>query len=79
MQTLVHSNTVAGLTILDDGTKIYWSESGSDSIIVTPDGTRTVIEPYAVHPYQEQIDAALTNMREMTADEETNFNIVMGQ
>lgn len=75
--TLTHSDEVSGITILSDGTRVYWGEGGADSVVITPDGNRTVIGPYRVHPLQKQLDDAMANMREMTPDEEQEYETVM--
>ena len=37
--TLTHSDEVSGMSIMDDGTKVYWTEGqGSNVTIARPDG-----------------------------------------
>lgn len=38
--TLCHSDDCSGTTILDDGTKIYWTEGYSDLLVHHTDGTK---------------------------------------
>lgn len=76
MKILTHSDECSGLTILDDGTKLYWTEGWSDTLIVYPDGRRETVGPFDVegHPLEEQIQAIDGDMRPMTAAEEAEFD-----
>ena len=73
---LTHSDESSGTTILDDGTKLYWTEGYSDTVIVYPDGRREVVGPFQVedHPLVDEIvDPGADDMRQMTkAEEEEN-------
>jgi hypothetical protein len=75
--TLCHSNETGGTTICQDGTKIFWDEGYSSSIILYSDGRLETVEPEAVeqHPLSEAIVNSLApHMRMMTEDEETEWD-----
>lgn len=70
---LTHSDEASGTTILPDGTKLYWTEGWSDTVIRYPDGRTETVMPHEVedHPL---IDALVSpdydEMRVMTPVEE---------
>jgi hypothetical protein len=77
---LSHSDEISGTTVLNNGTKIHWCESGSVSVIVKPNGDRVLIEPYSEHPYQQEIDDSLCDAsasRPMTPEEEAEHEAEM--
>jgi len=74
--TLCHSNESGGTTICDDGTRIFWNEGYSQSIVLYSDGRRETVEPEAVeqHPLSEAIVNSLApHMRMMTEAEEADW------
>lgn len=73
-QTLTHSDECSGTSILDDGTKVFWSEGYSDTVVVYPDGKteRVWWEDRKRHPIVSS-PAAMDiheDCRQMTPDEE---------
>ena len=71
--TLTHSNETGGTTVLNDGTKVHWSQSGSNTVVIAPNGVKTVIPPYTDHEILQRpeiAENATDEMRSMTADEE---------
>lgn len=88
---LQHTDEISGMWIMDDGTKCYWSESGSDSVIIMPCGKRIVVEAYtSIEEYRDQLGDDLTNViadatnngsiadecRTMTDEEEREYDLV---
>ncbi len=78
MKILLHGDECSGLTILDDGTRFYWTEGYSDTTVVYPDGRREVVGPWDVEAHP--LAAAMTDMdgdqRPMTEAEEVEFDLV---
>lgn len=63
---LSHSDEVSGTTVLDDGTRVYWTEGrSSDTVARLPDGQRLVLSCTSVHP----LLAALDRLEQEGADE----------
>ncbi len=79
MKILTHSDECSGLTITDDGTRLYWTEGYSDTTIVYPDGRREIVGPWDVeaHPLAEAMVATDGDMRQMTPAEEAEFDTTM--
>ncbi len=76
--TLCHSDSVSGTTILDDGTKVYWTEGYSDAVIVHPDGTTEIVDAHSKHPVLQRPELAecmTTAQRGMTTAEEVEFYV----
>jgi hypothetical protein len=74
--TLCHSNESGGTTICDDGTRIFWNEGYSHTIVLYSDGRTEIVEPEAVE--QHQLSEAIVNslashMRMMTDAEEIEW------
>lgn len=82
--TLGHSDTVSGTTIFDDGTKAYWTEGYSTTVVIAPNGRRHHIP---AHARPDNYRAALAEMiellnegatpagREMTLGEEIEWMV----
>lgn len=82
--TLAHSDTVSGITMLDnEQTAVFWSEAGSEAKIlkVKQHGwdLDAVYKPYSPLPdeLQSRIDAAMADVRPMTAADERWFKDVI--
>ena len=58
---------VSGITTLNDGTKVYWTEGYSDTIAIHPDGQKERIPAGTNHPITQQ----LKEIEEKGADEYT--------
>lgn len=80
MQVLTHSNESSGTTVLDDGTKLHWTEGFSDTVIIHPDGRREVVGwmDAEKHPMADVIiEPDTSHMRPMTAEEEAEHEQAM--
>lgn len=76
--TLCHSDECSGTTILDDGTKVYWTEGYSDAYIVYPDGRRETVNAHSKHPIlmrPELLEVMTDASRTMTEAEEAEWAI----
>jgi len=79
---LYHSDEVSGIYIMDDGTKIYWSEGRSSYMdIISPDGHRSHLCVGDPHPLNEFIQKAVEEgaykaERQMTKAEELEYDII---
>ena len=76
--TTTHSDEVSGCTILHDGTKVYWTEGRSSTLIVIAnDGTRTElnagIESPLVDLLNEIAETGNEPQRPMTDAEEAEY------
>lgn len=79
-KVLTHSNEAGGITLLDNGIKLYWTEGHSDTIVVYPDGNREVVAPHEVedHPLVDDIVCPdYDEMRAMTPEEEAEYEQVI--
>jgi len=84
-QTLCHSDSVSGLTILDDGHVVLWSEGRSSSmdVIVPQDGQMTVrlidMPVCSDHPIRHEVSAIWDHdQRAMTPTEERLYDTLRG-
>ncbi len=72
---LYHSDTVSGTTILDDDTRVYWTEGASTAVIMR--GTvREVVDAQSDHPILMRPEIAenrVDETRAMTAEEEAEW------
>jgi hypothetical protein len=58
---LEHSDTVSGTWVMDDGTKCYWSEGRSSTIVcVRPDGEVIDIPCSHIDSYKDQAPELVT-------------------
>ncbi len=81
--TVCSADEVSGCTILSDGTKVYWGEGRSSSMIVIgPDGTRTEVPVYEQSPMMELMEKLAEQgyepQRAMTDAEEAEFEAATG-
>ena len=78
MTILTHSDECSGLTVLDDGTKAYWTEGYSDTLVVYQDGRREIVGPWDLekHPLGERLTSLEGDMRPMTPAEEADFDTI---
>lgn len=76
--TLNHPDEVSGLTIMDDGTKAYWTEGRSSTIkVVYPNGEIRDIEQFEDDPINEILDGEnFGSIRAMTEAEEIEYNVM---
>lgn len=72
---LNHSDDVSGTVVMDDGTKVYWTEGRSSRMaIISPDGVRTwrraddITNPDAVYTPSPDVE-----IRSMTPTEEAEW------
>ena len=74
------SDEVSGITTLDDGTKVYWTEGYSDTVIVHPDGQKEIIPWGDNHPTISKIreieEKGADQYTQATEAEETEYSII---
>ncbi len=72
---LCHSDSESGTTILDDGTRVYWTSGASEAVIMR-DGRKEVIDAQSDHPILLMPQLAgneVDECRMMTAEEEAEW------
>ena len=75
--TLVHSDECSGTTILDNGTKVHWTEGAGYAVIVHPDGRVEKPDSWSQHPILllPEVQCVQTDVaRPMTAAEEAEWD-----
>jgi hypothetical protein len=79
--TLTHNDTVSGTTIMDDGTKVYWTEGRSSYVtIIGPDGS--IAETAVSDPKLPAVILELPGdapMQQMTDAEELEYDLTRGR
>jgi len=70
--TMGHPDTVSGTTVLDDGTKVYWTEGYSEMVVIEPNGEKKLVGPFDEHPVITAIDGSGAT-RPMTTAEEVEW------
>ena len=84
MKTVItyhHPDGVSGITIMDDGTKAYWTEGRSSTItVVHPNSDQEVIGPWGNHPVWDALNAnnAYKVTRPMTNAEVAEYAAMRG-
>lgn len=74
--TFTHQDESSGTTIMDDGTKVYWTEGFSSPTIVYPDGQTEQVDTMSGHPVINVLDGGLGAMRAMTAPEIAEYDMM---
>lgn len=79
IMVLRHPDEVSGISILSDGTRIYWTEGRSSTSTITyPDGRKEVIPVSRPHPILDKLNeiGAYDKIRDMTSEEEAEYESI---
>lgn len=81
---LLHSDEISGTTILDNGTKVYWTEGHNPVTIVYSNGTIERVPPGRYHQEKHPVLSVpeiaamqVTTSRKMTEAEEAEYDITI--